>query len=80
MTTDLDRLAARYTTVVGECDAPEWDTPVPLDTGAVPPFPVGALPDVFRDYVSALAAFTRASMAESRSCQFPSLRSLSKNL
>ena len=41
---------------VAEYAVTGWEAPVPLDTGAAPPFPVGALPDVFRDYVSALAA------------------------
>ena len=48
---DAECTGARYTEYSG------WEVPVALDTGAVPPFPVSALPDVFRDYVSALAAF-----------------------
>ncbi len=35
-----------------------WETPVDLDTGTVPLFPVNALPRVFAEYVKALADFT----------------------
>lgn len=50
---------ARY--VRAEFDAKraagEWETPVPLDAGAGPRFPVEALPSVLADYVEAVAAF-----------------------
>lgn len=34
-----------------------WETPVPLDAGAVAPFPVDALPAALADYVDAVVAF-----------------------
>ncbi len=42
-------------TTQAECDG--WETPVDLDTGTVPLFPVNALPRVFAEYVKALVDF-----------------------
>ena len=41
---------------------PEWETPVPLDVGYGPPFPVAALPPVLGDYVQAVAAFAEVPL------------------
>ena len=43
--------------VVESADAEPWETPVPLDSGAVEAFPLDVLPDVLGDYVRGVRDF-----------------------
>ena len=40
---------------------PAWETPIPFDEYALPPFPVDALPPVLRDYVNAVSETTQTA-------------------